>query len=322
MLFAMENGFADGLIGHAVVARLLASAVGRPAPSYLLTGAPHLGKRTFAERFARVLLGCAPDDPHWRAHPDLIVLEPEEGKTQISVEQVRELRERISLRPSRAERVVAYVPSADRLNEAGTNALLKVAEEPPAGAVFIFVAEDASRIPGTLKSRSVILPFGIVPLRVIADALVARRFTRKQAEERAEAAHGRPGLAIEPQERQSEPGFGFCKTFLNANNAGERLAQIDALAKACESAEDAVLAWRDALAHAMRDARSMFPDDPHRVTMFGVALLVAVRSVGGALSPRLPLEACAVRLSRDAAQDVKRLFPGHVPSALHPIYYP
>src|SRR6185369_10150232 len=98
------------------------------------------GKRTIAEQFVRALLGRPIDDPYWKAQADLVLLEPEEGKTQISVEQVRDARTRLSMRPMSAPRVVAYIPHADRLNESGTNALLKVLEEPPAGAVFVLVA--------------------------------------------------------------------------------------------------------------------------------------------------------------------------------------
>ena len=309
------------IIGNETVQKLLISALAQPASSYLFVGPRHVGKRTIASRFVRELLGLSVDDPHWVTHPDLVVLEPLDGKTQISVEQIRDLRERVSLRPSRAPRVVIYVPLADRLNESGSNALLKIVEEPPAGAVFVFVTEDLSRIPGTLQSRSVILPFNRVSKSAIVAALKTRRFTSEQSERLATASRGLPGLAFEPKLVDSS-GTDFVRGFISARSAGARLARIEELAKICEAGEDPSSAWKNAIQQAMQAVESELPHAPSVAGSLGIALIAALRlTASSALSPRIPLEACAARLVDDPGRVFADLQPRHVPSAFSALYW-
>ena len=282
--------FAEGLIGNPAVARLLESALEHPAPAYLLHGPSHAGKRTFAERFVRQLLGLELEDAHWRIHPDFVLLEPEEGKKQVSVEQVRDAREKLSLRPSLAPRVVMYVPHADRLNESGTNALLKAVEEPPAGAVFVFVAEDVSKIPATLCSRCVMLPF-----------------TAMSTVNRTESLTDTTG-------RQ------FAEQFLTSKSAGARLAAVEDLTKSCEAEEDVETAWREALQSAMKYVGSSLNTDSIRATVVGIALIAASQSIGSPVSPRFALDACAARLDDELLRAPSVLFPTHVPRGMHPLY--
>lgn len=315
----MLKKWSDGLIGHVAVTRILTSACVHPAPAYLLYGPSHAGKRTFAIRFVQRLLGCDVDDPKWRMHPDVIVLEAEEGKMQVSVEHVRDARERLSLRPSLAERVVMFVPHADRLNESGTNALLKVVEEPPAEAVFVFVAEDISRIPQTLRSRSVLLPFDIVPRGEIVQCLQERGMKEVEAEARSIAAHGLPGLALS-HEVPSDTGTRFAQDFFSASSAGARLARIESLTATCSSEDDTESAWRDAILQAMRVVSDRFTSAPTVSIPFGIALIAALRCVGSAVPPRFPLDALAVRLDVSDAIPLAKLFPAHIPVPMHPLY--
>jgi len=314
----MESGFGPGLIGHETIIQLLDAWLPHPAPAYLLIGPPHLGKHTVAERFVPRLLGLAADDPHWMTHPDLVVLQPEEGKVLVSVEQVRNARERLALRPSVASRVVAYLPYADRLNESGTNALLKVIEEPPAGAVFVLVAEDASRIPATLKSRSVVLPFASVSRQQLEAGLIARGMSKNEVERLASSSHGKPGRALAPDEA-GQPGREFVAQFLQATSAGKRLTVVETLVKTCESQEDAQSAWRDALQSASEAVGEHLASESLIASALGIAILTSLRSVGSAVPPRLPLEVCAVRVSANP-ELVRSLFPSHLPNALPLIY--
>ena len=257
----------DDVIGHETIVRLLSSYVLHPAPAYLLFGPPGAGKRKIAERFIGALLGSG----QIRIHPDFILLDVLEGKKQISVEQVRELRERISMRPMIAPRVVVYLPHAGRLNESGMNALLTVLEEPPAGAVFVLVAEDVSRIPATVLSRVVQIPF-------LATA---------------------SGDAVSV----------FASAFFAAQTLGARLRVIEDLAKSCDANEDPERAWQETLGAAMREWRG-------EGMIFGIALVAARRLIGSSVSPRVALEAGAVRMSGDADREARRLMPTHVPRTL------
>jgi hypothetical protein len=300
----------SGVIGHEMIRRLLQSSAQDPAPAYLLTGPAHVGKRFIAEQFVAALLEME-HGASIAAHPDYFELRPEEGKTQVSVEQVRALKERVSLRPMRAKRQVAFLPVADRLNESGMNALLKVIEEPPAGAVFVLIAEDVSRIPATVRSRCVVLPFGIVAREDIEHALQARGVLSPEAAERAQHSRGRPGIALQETETSSETSA-MLEKLVTAKGEGQILEAIEDLAKWCESSEDVQAAWRGAIQQGMELVRARFLQQAPQALRFGLAFVAAWRAIGSPISPRVALEAGCL-------QPTPRL-PGHLPNSLPLVY--
>ena len=103
--------------------RLLTAALQEgPAHAYLFHGPAGVGKRELARRFAAELLG-----DHARvergSHPDLYLLEP--LGEQIRIDDVRELRRDLHMRPFEGERRVYLIFGADSLNEDAADALLK-----------------------------------------------------------------------------------------------------------------------------------------------------------------------------------------------------
>src|SRR5258707_9622733 len=149
------------LIGHGAAERAFEDvrAGGRLHHAWLLTGPEGVGRATSAYRAARRLLGAPADPAHGllganpdhavsrqvaaRSHPDLFVLERlgEEGKVRkvIPVDEVRGLPEFFSKSPASAPHRVAIVDAADNLNDHGSNALLKILEEPPSRGVLLLV---------------------------------------------------------------------------------------------------------------------------------------------------------------------------------------
>lgn len=133
----------------------------------LISGPAGLGKTALALRLAQALLcersetapldGCgACTGCHLlRAgnHPDLLRIEPADGKAQITVDQVRELGAFMALRPHQAARKIVVMAPAEAMNINAANSLLKVLEEPPAGSLLILVSSAAARLPATVRSR-------------------------------------------------------------------------------------------------------------------------------------------------------------------------
>lgn len=142
------------------------SKTGRTIPAdrffnaYLITGP---GRRAFADEMAAALVCEGERRPcgqcsHCKKsalgiHPDIIRVSMEEGKRDILVDQMRQLRSDAYIRPNEAGRKVYVIDPASQLNDNAQNALLKVLEEGPAYAVFLLISETAGALLPTVRSR-------------------------------------------------------------------------------------------------------------------------------------------------------------------------
>jgi len=193
-------------------------------PQTLLFAGPEgTGKATLARRFAAQLLGdpakIEQDDlslPHnldivagrerWPAdkrnqdpllfstHPDFVTFAPDGPLRQISIEQMRLLKERAPFKPLRGNRRVFLIDHIDRAGEQAANSLLKTLEEPPDHLILLLTAENAYDLLPTIRSRAV--PFWFAPLpNEEMQAFVAAR-ELDHTERRIALAAGSPGLAV------------------------------------------------------------------------------------------------------------------------------
>lgn len=171
---------------------MLESAVARDQMHHalLLHGQAGLGKHQFGERLAAVLL-CESNKPASQrpcgecrgcrllaagSHPDSLQLAPEEGKVQISVEQVRRLiSDNVLTSHYAGYRIIVLTP-AHSLTASAANALLKTLEEPPEKHVFVLLAERLTGLPITLRSRCLSLLFS-APDQKLASDWLAREST-------------------------------------------------------------------------------------------------------------------------------------------------
>ena len=124
------------------------------------------GDRLEAARYAAAAMLCsnAEDKPCLQCnqcrkvlagiHPDVLLVEDDEHK-ELRVEDVRDLRTNIHIRPNEGARKVAIFPRAEQLNERDQNVLLKIVEEGPAYAAFIFCVENSASLLATVRSRCV-----------------------------------------------------------------------------------------------------------------------------------------------------------------------
>ena len=218
------------LVGHDAAEQVLLSAQqsGRLHHAWLLAGPRGIGKATLAWRFARFLLcldenqgglfgsrapeglDVASDAPgrslvDARSHPDLFhlrrTLHPDTGRmrSEISVEDVRELGQFMHMTPAMSQWRVAIVDSADEMNRSSANAILKILEEPPRKAVLLIVTHAPGRLLPTIRSRCRKLVMHPLSDEVVA-GLLAEFAPDAKAEERADLsrlAGGSIGRALE-----------------------------------------------------------------------------------------------------------------------------
>lgn len=146
------------------VALRIREAAGRGTLSHalLFTGP---GDRLAAARFAAAALECQGTDrpcgvcPACRKvlseiHPDVTVVRDEAHKN-VAVEVVRAVRADAYIQPNEGARKIYLFPDCALLTEQDQNVLLKVVEEGPPYAAFLFCAENPSQVLQTLRSRCV-----------------------------------------------------------------------------------------------------------------------------------------------------------------------
>lgn len=89
-------------------------------------------------------------------HPDVAVIRDTEHR-ELTVDAVRALRQDVYIRPNEATRKVYIIADSRQLNERDQNVLLKIVEEGPSYAAFIFCADSPAALLETVRSRCVLL---------------------------------------------------------------------------------------------------------------------------------------------------------------------
>jgi DNA polymerase-3 subunit gamma/tau len=173
----------DEVVSQEHIVQTLKNAVAsdRVAHAYLFSGPRGTGKTTAARLLAKAV-NCLADDPGKRpcntcAHclavnenrfMDLIEID---AASNTSVEDVRDLRDKINFAPSQGKYKVYIIDEVHMLSTAAFNALLKTLEEPPPHAIFILATTEIHKIPATVLSRCQRHEFRRVPLGEITRRL-------------------------------------------------------------------------------------------------------------------------------------------------------
>lgn len=92
-------------------------------------------------------------------HPDVAWIKPEKNGGPIKIDQIRELQTDVYLTPQRSKYRLVVIESADRMNIAAANSLLKILEEPAQQTIFLLLAQQLSTLLPTVLSRCQILRF-------------------------------------------------------------------------------------------------------------------------------------------------------------------
>ncbi len=172
----------DELIGQEPIIRILKNSVdqGKVAHAYLFSGPRGVGKTSTARILAKAL-NCkdGPTSVPCGACASCIsitdgssvdVMEID-GASNTSVDDVRDLRERIKYVPSGGKYKVYIIDESHMLSNAAFNALLKTLEEPPPHVIFVLATTVPKKIPSTVLSRCQHLPFRRIPSQEIKERL-------------------------------------------------------------------------------------------------------------------------------------------------------
>ncbi len=164
------------VVGQAHVVDTLRNAVAaeRVGHAYLFAGPRGTGKTSVARLLAKAV-NCEEKDPAKRPDDtcencisvqngsflDLIEID---AASNTSVEDVRDLRDKINFSPNRGRYKVYIIDEVHMLSTAAFNALLKTLEEPPPHAIFILATTEMHKIPATVLSRCQRHEFRRLPL--------------------------------------------------------------------------------------------------------------------------------------------------------------
>ena len=187
------------ILGHEKQINILKEILdsGKIPHAFLFYGREKLGKRKVAFEFASWILNSSPIN-----HPDFFYVEP--VKNQISIEQIRELIWKISLKPFKSKNKVAIIDSANRMSLDAQNCFLKTLEEPRGNSVIILISEMENLLLPTIVSRCQKMKFFPVENSKIEEFLRKKGVDEKKIQRILKFTQGRPGVAIELLENEKK----------------------------------------------------------------------------------------------------------------------
>lgn len=165
IIHTLQNAICTGRVGHA----------------YLFAGPRGTGKTTTARLLAKAVNCLAEDmtkrpcdqcenclDVNNNRFMDLIEID---AASNTSVDDIRELREKINFSPSKGIKKIYIIDEVHMLSTAAFNALLKTLEEPPEHAIFVLATTEIHKIPATVLSRCQRYEFRRIPVNDIVNYL-------------------------------------------------------------------------------------------------------------------------------------------------------
>jgi len=171
----------------------------------LFYGQEKVGKKTLAIEFFKYI-NCESEEKPCNScrscrdiekgtHPDFVIVQPQEGKKEIQISQIRGLIKKLSLRPYSAGFKMGIIDKAHLMSPEAQNCFLKLLEEPKGKAVLVLVTEYPETLLPTIISRVEKLRFSLVDPKKIEKYL--KDHEASEIEDILTFSLGRPGVAID-----------------------------------------------------------------------------------------------------------------------------
>lgn len=248
-------------------------------------------------------------------HPDVHWVFP--SGTYIKVDQIRELCQRLALKPHEAKTRVVIIADAHTLNTEAGNTLLKTLEEPPERTVFVLTARQASDLLPTILSRCRHIRFNPISRESIGNYLERRYGLDADAADIVAAMAGgsltRAAAMIEKDWIAHRNWIIKTLTQLESQPLNYQLAFAESLAKSrsrLETALDIMKSWyRDLAVYPHQPAQLINRDfqadiaagslkmAPSRLLEIAQAIEAAARNINANANARLAMDHLVLALT-------------------------
>jgi len=259
------------IIGHNWAVKSLQQHISKKTQkqAYLITGPESVGKTTLAIRYAQAmncLQATGDGNPCMECsdcqkiekmvHPDLTIVQPEEPRGSLKVDQIRELQYGLHLAPYEAKYRIALILNFEQATDNAANALLTTLEEPLENVVILIIAENVESLLPTIVSRCESIRLNPVPSGTLTDQIqTIYGITSDEARFLTQISGGRPGycirLHLNPQLLEQRAEWLDTLNTLLVSNRVERFAYVDEWTKKGENVypqlETWLGFWRDVL---------------------------------------------------------------------------